>query len=168
MKCLDQTRASRKLPPLLQHLSPNLTAAELPKDRFAYAETMILGVWRDRTRAAVREIAETYPTPFIERIRKTCKKHHVPLLFVAPVFGWLRRPWRTRGWVYVADPGPLPGVVPVGAVEGLASLAVWRALGGVPAAGLLYDDRLKGLEPTVYYPGGRKERVPIGKYGRKV
>lgn len=129
-----------------------LAPAGVPEDRLGFARLLWEAVLREPTKAAILLVAASDDEPTIALIRAACRRCRANTLEVAPAFGWLPVNGHLRQWTYTADPDAEPGRLIAGAIDHAASFALWRALGGVPYAGVTWGDRLHDIEDRTVFP----------------
>ena len=136
-----------------------LAPAGVPEDRVGFARLVWEAVLRAPTKAAILLVAASDDEPTLAMIRAACRRSGAHLLDVAPAFGWLPVDGRLRRWTNTADPDAEPGRLLAGVTEHAASFALWRALGGVPYAGVTWGDRLHDVPDRTHFPDPEEARL---------
>ncbi|MEQ8769226.1 MAG: hypothetical protein RIB60_01820 [Phycisphaerales bacterium] len=126
--------------------------AGVPDDRLGFARLVWEAVLREPTKAAILLVAASDDEPTLAMIRAACRRSKASLVAVAPAFGWLPIDGNLRRWTNTADPDAEPGRLLAGVTEHAASFTLWRALGGVPNAGVTWGDRLHDIEDQTVFP----------------
>lgn len=153
----EPTRTFWKVDPRNRYVAGNLDFqytlwaggdVEVPDDPLEFIEMVAEVVWRIETRMAIAQCAEV-DRPDLNLFRQVCRRTKARLDPVAAAFGWLRNANHRRRLVNVAESPDTHGILFNGDLETLASIAVFKALGGHLKGGLLVGDPTKGEERRV-------------------